>query len=110
MRILVVEDDPRMASLLSRALRESGYAVDVVSDGRGAVEQGVLGSHDLVVLDILLPGMNSRRLAELGRVATTRSHPVGALRDRRRVRGLNLGADDYLRSRSPSRLEAASQR
>ena len=57
MRILVVEDDPRMASLFSRALRETGYAVDVVADGRGPSSRDC-GSHDLVVLDILLPGKN----------------------------------------------------
>lgn len=99
MRILVVEDDPRMASLLSRVLRESGYAVDVVSDGRGAVEQGVLGSHDLVVLDILLPGMNGFDVCrELRAVSATT--PILILSARSeiadRVRGLNLGADDYL--------------
>jgi two-component system copper resistance phosphate regulon response regulator CusR len=99
MRILVVEDDPRMASLLSRALRESGYAVDIVGDGNGAVEQGLLGSHDLVVLDILLPGMNGFEVCrELRAVLTTT--PILMLSARSeiadRVRGLDLGADDYL--------------
>ncbi len=58
MRILVVEDDPPMASVLSRTLRESGYAVDIVGDGNDAVAQGSLGNYDLMILDILLPGID----------------------------------------------------
>lgn len=99
MRILVVEDDPRMASLLSRALREFGYAVDIVGDGNEAVEQGLLGSHDLVVLDILLPGMNGFDVCRRLRTVLTAT-PILMLSARSeiadRVRGLDLGADDYL--------------
>jgi DNA-binding response OmpR family regulator len=99
MRILVVEDDPRMAGLLSRALRESGYAVDVVGEGREAVTKGTSGGYDLVILDILLPGMDGFAVCrELRSVLTTT--PILMLSARSeiadRVRGLDLGADDYL--------------
>ncbi len=99
MRILVVEDDPRMANLIARALRETGYAVDVVGNGTEAVEQGAIAPYDLVVLDILLPGMDGFsvcRQLRAARVAT----PILMLSARSeigdRVRGLELGADDYL--------------
>ena len=99
MRILVVEDDPRMAGLLSRALRESGYAVDVAVDGHDAVERGRLGGYDLVVLDILLPGLDGFAVCTELRKEMT-SIPILILSARSeigdRVRGLDLGADDYM--------------
>jgi DNA-binding response OmpR family regulator len=99
MRILVVEDDARMASLLSRALRESGYAVDVVADGNDAVFQASSSSYDLVVLDVLLPGKNGFAVCRELRAAAA-SMPILILSARSeiadRVRGLDLGADDYL--------------
>jgi DNA-binding response OmpR family regulator len=98
-RILVVEDDARMASLLSRALREAGYAVDVVSDGVTAVQRGSAGGYDLVVLDILLPGIDGFTVCQKLRAASTMT-PILMLSARSeiadRVRGLGLGADDYL--------------
>jgi len=99
MRILVVEDDPRMANLIARALRETGYAVDVVGNGTEAVEQGALAPYDLVVLDILLPGMDGFSVCRQLR-ASSISTPILMLSARSeiadRVRGLELGADDYL--------------
>ncbi len=99
MRILVVEDDPRMASLLSRALRETGYAVDVVADGNDAVEQASLGSYDLMILDILLPGLDGFAVCAAVR-AEKPATPILVLSARSeivdRVRGLDAGADDYL--------------
>ena len=99
MRILVVEDDSHMATLVARVLRESGYAVDVVGDGPTAVHRGSTVEYDLFVLDILLPGLDGfavcRRLRAAG-LAT----PILMLSARSeiadRVRGLELGADDYL--------------
>ena len=99
MRILVVEDDLHMASLVARVLRESGYAVDVVGDGVGAVERLLDKEYDLVVLDILLPGLDGfavcRRLRADGAAV-----PVLMLSARSeiadRIRGLEIGADDYL--------------
>jgi DNA-binding response OmpR family regulator len=98
-RILVVEDDPRMASLLSRALRESGYAVDVAGDGPDAVERGSFGDYDLVILDILLPGLDGFAVCARLRKALDAT-PILMLSARSeiadRVRGLDLGADDYM--------------
>ena len=99
MRILVVEDDLHMASLVARVLRESGYAVDVVGDGVGAVERLLDKEYDLVVLDILLPGLDGfavcRRLRADGAAV-----PILMLSARSeiadRIRGLEIGADDYL--------------
>src|SRR5215831_10984598 len=88
-----------MAGLLSRALRESGYAVDVAVDGRDAVERGRFGGYDLVVLDILLPGLDGFAVCTELRKEMT-SIPILILSARSeigdRVRGLDLGADDYM--------------
>ena len=88
-----------MASLLSRALRESGYAVDLVGDGNSAVEQGSFGNYDLMILDILLPGINGFAVCRELRAANVTA-PILMLSARSeiadRVRGLELGADDYL--------------
>jgi two-component system OmpR family response regulator len=99
MRVLVVEDDTRLASLLRRGLSEDGYAVDVVADGLEAVWQASEVDYDVVVLDLMLPGIDGlevcRRLREADRwmpvlILTARNH-IGD-----RVRGLDCGADDYL--------------
>ncbi|MFY9808519.1 MAG: response regulator transcription factor [Pseudonocardiaceae bacterium] len=99
MRVLIVEDELRMAALLKRGLEEDGYAVDVVSTGTDAVWQANEFSYDAIVLDVMLPGLDGvgvcRRLRESGRwmpvlMLTARD----AVEDR--VRGLDAGADDYL--------------
>jgi DNA-binding response OmpR family regulator len=99
MRILVVEDDPRMAGLLSRALRETGYAVDIARDGIQGADQASLVPYDLVVLDVMLPGMDGFSVCQRVRAAHGRM-PILMLSARTeisdRVRGLDLGADDYL--------------
>jgi two-component system copper resistance phosphate regulon response regulator CusR len=88
-----------MASLVSRALRESGYAVDVVGHGAEAAEQGAAAAYDLVVLDILLPGKDGFAVCRELRAANVPT-PILMLSARSeiadRVRGLELGADDYL--------------
>ncbi|HEY2042145.1 MAG TPA: response regulator transcription factor [Jatrophihabitans sp.] len=99
MRILVAEDDVRMASMLRRGLTEDGYAVDVVGDGAEAVWQATENSYDAIVLDLMLPSIDGfevcRQLREAKRWA-----PVLLLTARGdvadRVRGLDSGADDYL--------------
>ena len=99
MRILVVEDDPRMAGILSRALRDTGYAVDVASDGVHAADQAALVPYDLMVLDVLLPGIDGFAVCQRVRGAQ-RSVPILMVSARSeiadRVHGLDLGADDYL--------------
>ena len=99
MRILVVEDDTVAATVLAKGLREHTYAVDVAADGTMAVEQASINEYDLIVLDVLMPGMNGlevcRRLRAEGIAApilmlTARGEPD------QRVEGLDVGADDYL--------------
>jgi two-component system copper resistance phosphate regulon response regulator CusR len=99
MRLLIVEDDPVAADLLSRGLREHAYAVDVATDGRAALEHARMNEYGLIVLDILLPEINGldvcRRLRQRG-VAV----PIIMLTARggveERIEGLDAGADDYL--------------
>jgi len=99
MRVLVVEDDTRMASMLRRGLAEDGYAVDVTADGLEAVWHAEEIDYDAVVLDVMLPGIDGfevcRRLRQAGRWV-----PILMLTARNqvddRVRGLDSGADDYL--------------
>jgi two-component system OmpR family response regulator len=99
MRVLVVEDEPKMAALVSRGLREEGMAVDVVEHGDDAIPRAAASEYDAVVLDVMLPGVDGfevcRRLREDGvwspiLMLTARD----AVADR--VAGLDVGADDYL--------------
>ncbi len=62
MRILVVEDEPVAAAVLAKGLREHSYAVDVAGDGDAAFEQATINDYDLLILDVLLPGMNGLEL------------------------------------------------
>ena len=99
MRVLVVEDEVRMAALLRRGLAEEGYAVDVAGDGADAVWRATEFSYDAVVLDVLLPGIDGfevcRRLRDGGCwVPVVMLTARGDVADR--VRGLDAGADDYL--------------
>jgi two-component system OmpR family response regulator len=98
-RVLVVEDQVRMAGLLRRALKEEGHAVDVAADGPEGLWLATENEYGAIVLDVMLPGMDGfelcRRLRESGAWA-----PVLMLTARDgvtdRVRGLDAGADDYL--------------
>jgi CheY-like chemotaxis protein len=97
-RVLVVEDEVRMAGLLRRALKEEGHAVDVAADGPQGLWLATENEYGAIVLDVMLPGMDGfqlcRRLRESGAWA-----PVLMLTARDgvtdRVRGLDAGADDY---------------
>ncbi len=99
MRVLIVEDEPKMASLLQRGLTEAGFAADAVGRGEDALWQAGAIPYDAIVLDIMLPGMDGmevcRRLRDGGVWA-----PVLMLTARDavddRVGGLDAGADDYL--------------
>src|SRR5246127_815315 len=99
MRVLVVEDETRMAGLIERALREEGHAVDVAADGPEGLWLATENAYGAIVLDVTLPGLDGfqlcRRLRESGSwlpvlMLTARD----AVADR--VRGLDAGADDYL--------------
>ena len=99
MRVLVVEDEPKMAGLLRRGLTEEGYAVDVVGDGQAGWAAAVSRGYDALVLDLMLPGLSGfevcRRLrASRVWVPVLMLTARGALADR--VAGLDGGADDYL--------------
>jgi two-component system OmpR family response regulator len=99
MRVLVVEDDAKMAGLLRRALVEEGYAVDVAPTGSEAIWLGTENPYDAVVLDVMLPDTDGlevcRRLRGAGRWAAVLMLTArDAVPDR--VEGLDAGADDYL--------------
>jgi two-component system OmpR family response regulator len=99
MRILIVEDERKLAELIARGLREEGHAVDVVGDGEEAVWLARSTGYDAIVLDVMLPGLDGfavcRRLREQKVWA-----PVLMLTAREavqdRIAGLDAGADDYL--------------
>jgi two-component system OmpR family response regulator len=99
MRLLVVEDQPKMRGLLCRALQEGGYAVDAVADGPSALHEATEADYDLILLDVMLPGMDGFEVLRRLRAAE-RWTPVLMLTARDavsdRVRGLDEGADDYL--------------
>ncbi len=100
MRILVVEDERKVASFIRQGLEEEGYAVEVAPDGAAGLERLVEGPpFDLVVLDLMLPRLDGFSLLKAAR-ARGLPAPVLVLTARDavpdRVRGLDLGADDYL--------------
>ncbi len=99
MRILLIEDEPDAAAVLAKGLREHAYAVDVANDGRHGLEMAAASDYDLLVLDLLLPGLNGLEVCRRLR-KDRRSTPVLMLTARgepdQRVEGLDVGADDYL--------------
>ncbi|WP_329112093.1 response regulator transcription factor [Streptomyces sp. NBC_01353] len=99
MRILVVEDDLRLAELLRRGLVGEGYAVDVAHDGRSGLDLAFLNGYDALVLDVILPGLNGYRLCGRLREAALWT-PVLMLTAKDgeydEAEGLDTGADDYL--------------
>jgi two-component system OmpR family response regulator len=98
-RILLVEDEIKMARAVRRGLEQEGYAVDAVADGEDALHRALYEDYDAIVLDVMLPGKDGsavcRELRAKGRWA-----PVLMLTARDgvedRIRGLDAGADDYL--------------
>lgn len=99
MRILVVEDDPRLGPNLKKGLEKHHYAVDLANDGEEAVLMGTTTPYDLIVLDVLLPRLNGFEVCRQlrGRKRTTPILLLTALGEvDHRVTGLDTGADDYL--------------
>jgi two-component system OmpR family response regulator len=98
MRILVVEDEPRLLRNLAKALREEGYAVDTAEAGDDGLYKAQNYSYDAIVLDVMLPRLDGWEVLE--RLRKQKSTPVLMLTARDahkdRVRGLDTGADDYL--------------
>jgi heavy metal response regulator len=99
MRILVVEDEKKVASFIKKGLEEEGYAVDLARDGESGLELALVQVHDLIVLDVHLPKKNGLRLLQELRAEKVNT-PVllltvrAAIEDK--VLGLDAGADDYL--------------
>ena len=99
MRILVVEDDRRIAAFIKRGLEEERYAVDVAYDGEEALDWAAVVEYDLLLLDVLLPKIDGVQVcrelrAQGNRVPILMLTARDAVEDR--VRGLDSGADDYL--------------
>jgi DNA-binding response OmpR family regulator len=99
MRILLVEDERKVASFVARALRETAYAVDVAPTGEEGLHLALENSYDAILLDVRLPGMSGIDLCRKLRQAEIQS-PILMLTARslveQRVEGLDAGADDYL--------------
>jgi two-component system, OmpR family, copper resistance phosphate regulon response regulator CusR len=98
-KILIVEDEPKTGSYLRQGLSEAGYVVDLLANGVDGLHLALEGAHDLVILDVMLPGLDGWQvLQELRRrgqetpvlFLTAKDHVED------RVKGLELGADDYL--------------
>ena len=99
MRVLVVEDESRIAAFIKKGLQEEYYAVDVAEDGESGLDWAISVEYDLIVLDILLPKLDGLQVCRELRNAGIKT-PVLMLTARDaiddRVRGLDSGADDYL--------------
>lgn len=99
MKLLIVEDEAPMAAFLRRGLTEQGFAVDIAANADSADEAVAVSEYDLIVLDVMLPGIDGFSLCRRWRGAGLKS-PVLFLTARDqvedRVRGLELGGDDYL--------------
>ncbi|MCS7046224.1 MAG: heavy metal response regulator transcription factor [Gemmataceae bacterium] len=99
MKILVIEDEKKTAAYLRKGLTENGFGVDVAPDGPAGLRLALTGTYQLIILDVMLPGLDG--WAVLSELRQAQRHtPVIFLtaRDavRHRVKGLELGADDYL--------------
>ena len=97
-KILVVEDEPRLQRSLAKALREESYAVDTAGNGEEALFKAESSEYNVIILDVMMPGLAGWQV--LDRLRKRKQTPVLMLTARDaspdRVRGLDLGADDYL--------------
>ncbi len=96
--VLVVEDEPKLAALLADYLRAAGHAVECVADGHAALQAWSDRRHDLVLLDLMLPGLDGLSLCRQLRAQTSVPIVILTARDDEadRLAGLELGADDYI--------------
>jgi two-component system copper resistance phosphate regulon response regulator CusR len=99
MRVLLIEDEPRMANVIAKGLREQSYAVDVAQDGDAGLYQSSINDYDVIILDVLLPQRDGYEVCRELR-ARGNSTPVLMLTARAaiddRIAGFDAGADDYL--------------
>ncbi len=99
MKVLLVEDDKKLASFIKKGLKAEGFAVDLVHEGVDGLHLALTENHDVIILDIMLPGVNGLQMLEEIRKKKI-SIPVilvtakDTIEDK--VQGLNIGADDYL--------------
>ena len=98
MRVLIVEDETKLAEYLRKGLAENGYVVDVAHDGIDGKHLAIHGEYDLVVLDVMLPGIDGFGVLKAIRESKNTAVLMLTARDRveDRVKGLQDGADDYL--------------
>jgi two-component system OmpR family response regulator len=99
MKILVIEDDAKIAAFVAKGLRESGYSVDVSSNGEEGCELGLKGTFDAAIVDLMLPKLDGLGVIERWRAESVKM-PVLILSAKRsvddRITGLQRGGDDYL--------------
>ncbi|MFI5635666.1 response regulator transcription factor [Streptomyces sp. NPDC051664] len=99
MRVLVIDDDIRLAALLQQGLRAEGYAVDAVHDGLDGISRAAEGTYDVIILDVMMPRMNGYKVCAHLRTTGDRT-PILMLTakdgDFDQAEGLETGADDYL--------------
>ena len=109
-RILIVEDDRRLASALAEILRENGYVTDAVHDGQTGLEYGLAGLYDVIILDVMLPHLDGFQVvAELRRKKVSTPVLILTAKDAipEKVQGFDSGADDYMtKPFSPTELLA----
>ena len=99
MKLLIIEDSLRLLRSLGAGLRKMGYAVDLVADGAEGFDFARLNDYDVIVLDLMLPGMDGLTLLQRLRALGRQTHVlILSAKDQveDRIRGLQLGADDYL--------------
>jgi two-component system OmpR family response regulator len=99
MRLLLVEDDPKIASFIVKGLKSEGFAVDHAVDGRTRLHMALTEPYDVAVIDVMLPQLDGLALIETMRRENVRTPVIilsakGAVQDR--VKGLQIGSDDYL--------------
>jgi len=100
MRILIIEDEKRLADSIKKGLEQESYAVDVSYEGTDGFGMAVIHDYDLIILDLMLPGMDGMEICRKLRTEENILYPIlmltarGQIEDR--VKGLNCGADDYL--------------
>ena len=99
-KILLVEDEEKLARMVELELKYEGYQVDKAADGRTGLDMAQTGDYDLILLDIMLPGMDGwavcRKIRETSKTPVIMLTAKGELEDK--VSGLEMGADDYLPS------------
>ncbi len=99
MKLLIVEDNKKIASLIEKGMREAGFSVDVRHDGRSGLESALAGEYDAAVVDIMLPELDGLQLTEQLRLQNILT-PILMLSAKQsvddRIKGLQLGGDDYM--------------